>query len=80
MNHRQWKKKFKKNHGRSPYWFEDKKAKKPPIEIDFAKMVEAIKAIPSALYNALAHAMRLMGDCFGHMAKDFENIASELEK
>lgn len=25
MNHRQWKKNFKKQHGRNPYWFEDKK-------------------------------------------------------
>ena len=69
MNHRQWKKKFKKIHGRNPYTWEDKrKAEKAFIAelpnlskavSDFAQ--NACKAI-GRFYKAFGKALIGMGE------------------
>lgn len=43
MNHRQWKKNFKKNHGRNPYEWEDKKKRRKSLlgKLDAAKISTA---------------------------------------
>ena len=43
MNHRQWKKNFKKNHGRNPYEWEDKKKRRKSFlgKLDAAKISAA---------------------------------------
>lgn len=53
MNHRQWKKKFKKTHGRNPSCWEDKRKR---IRYDAKVLVGAISEMPSLLARACANA------------------------
>lgn len=67
MNHRQWKKNFKKKHGRNPYKYEDKKYKYKSIAkcfIDFANRFN--KAIKEA-----AHKLGVVFEEVGKALKEY---------
>lgn len=68
MNHRQWKKKFKKVHGRAPYPWEDKKAASKMTRYNLQEMCEAIENIPKILAQALAKAAERLSDGFANIA------------
>lgn len=68
MNHRQWKKKFKKVHGRAPYPWEDKKAVSKTIRHNLPEICEAIAKAPKILAEALAYAAEALSDRFANIA------------
>ncbi len=70
MNHRQWKKKFKKVHGRAPYLWEDRrtKSKLPYMSFNLEEMCETIRNIPKILAEILADATEALSDMFANIA------------
>ena len=69
MNHRQWKKKFKKENGRNPLIFEDKrefnKAKvKALLKVDFIKVAEDITTTFSKAFDHLREVVEEAADVF----------------
>ncbi len=68
MNHRQWKKKFKKVHGRAPYPWEDKRVVRKTIICSFTGMYEAISNITKTFAEALVDAAEALSDVFANMA------------
>ena len=70
MNHRQWKKKFKKEHGRAPYFWEDRrvKVKSKTMRYNLEEMCETISNIPKILAEALADAAEVLSDGFANIA------------
>lgn len=68
MNHQQWKKKFKKIHGRAPYPWEDKRVASKTIRYNLEEMCEAIANIPKILVEMLADAAEALSDGFANIA------------
>jgi hypothetical protein len=68
MNHRQWKKKFKKVHGRVPYPQEDKRVKSELTRSELEEMCEVIASIPKILAEILADATQALSDMFANIA------------
>ena len=54
MNHRQWKKKFKKVHGRAPYPWEDERVKSKLTRFELEQMCETVSNIPKILAEVFA--------------------------
>lgn len=71
MNHRQWKKKFKKVHGRAPYFWEDRrtKSKLPDMSFNLGEMYEAIGNIAKTFVEALADTAEALSDAFANIAE-----------
>lgn len=71
MNHRQWKKKFKKVHGRAPYFWEDRRMKRISglTRYNLAEMCETISNIPKILAEILADAAEALSDGFANIAE-----------
>ena len=58
MNHRQWKKNFKKQHGRNPYWFEDKKRVGNTLAREFGRALgSTINILQEQLVPAISKAI-----------------------
>lgn len=72
MNHRQWKKKFKKVHGRAPYPWEDKRVSET-ARYNLEEMFGAIGTIPKILAKAAADAAETL-------SKGFAKIADSLRR
>ncbi len=65
MNHRQWKKNFKKKHGRNPYWFEDKKSVRRTQARAFGRALgSAINIIQEQFVPALSKAITGLSQVF----------------
>lgn len=88
MNYRQWKKKFKKEHGRNPYITEDKrKRNKAAVDalcnIDWAAlydgMQQAINRLAPAVFSAVATFSKALSTAFGNAAEAAETIAERYE-
>lgn len=78
MNHRQWKKKFKKAHGRNPYYWEDRK--KAPLKNFSSDLADSLTALGkgvrtfiSDFYTGLGRAFKRMGEAFTEIGEAFEN-------
>ena len=71
MNHRQWKKKFKKVHGRAPYSWEDRriKSKLPDMNYNLEEICETIANIPKILAEALADVAEALSDGLADVAE-----------
>lgn len=69
MNHRQWKKKFKKVHGRAPYPWEDKKVVSKTVRYNLEEMCEAIASIPKILAEKFAEAAEILSNGFANIAE-----------
>lgn len=69
MNHRQWKKKFKKVHGRAPYSWEDRRTKSKSMRYSLEEMCETISNIPKILAEMLADAAEALSDGFANIAE-----------
>lgn len=69
MNHRQWKKKFKKLHGRAPYLWEDRRAKNESMRYNIEEMCETIANIPKILVEAFADVAEALSDGFANIAE-----------
>ena len=72
MNHRQWKKQFKKTHGRNPYVHEDKK-KMPRWTVDIVK--EAVQD----LVKAAKEAGEVLVEYFKAIAKSTEEAMEDID-
>lgn len=68
MNHRQWKKKFKKVHGRAPYPWEDRRVKSKTMRYNLEEMCETIANIPKILAEILADAAEALSDGLANIA------------
>lgn len=70
MNHRQWKKKFKKEHGRSPYFWEDRRGrvKSKTMRYNLEEMCETISNIPKIMAEILADAAEALSDIFANIS------------
>lgn len=68
MNHRQWKKKFKKVHGRAPYFWEDRRVKSKTMRYNLEEMCETIRNIPKILAEIVADAAEALSDGLANMA------------
>lgn len=68
MNHRQWKKKFKKVHGRAPYFWEDRRVKGKKMRYNLEEMCETISNIPKILAEMLADAAEVLSDGLANIA------------
>ena len=88
MNYRQWKKKFKKEHGRNPYITEDKRKRNKAAaaalcNIDWVAlhdgMQQAINRLAPALFSAVATFSKALSAAFGNAAEAAENIAERYE-
>ena len=78
MNHRQWKKKFKKAHGRNPYYWEDRKKAPPKIfSSDLADSLTAlekgVRTFFSGLCAGLGRAFKRMGEAFTEIGEACED-------
>lgn len=69
MNHRQWKKKFKKVHGRAPYPWEDERVKSKLTRFELEQMCETISNIPKVLAEAFADVAEALSDGFANIAE-----------
>lgn len=69
MNHRQWKKKFKKIHGRNPYYWEDRRVKSKTMRYSLEEMCEAINDLPKILAEILADAVEALSDGLANIAE-----------
>ena len=74
MNHRQWKKKFKKEHGRNPSIFEDKKKadyalavalKEMDIQEALDNVCNGFKSVLEVLREGIANIGQSLVDTFG---------------
>lgn len=70
MNHRQWKKQFKKTHGRNPYVHEDKK-KMPKT------MADALKEVAQELIDGVGTLANNLAESFRELAKNIQEITEE---
>lgn len=70
MNHRQWKKKFKKEHGRAPYFWEDRRGrvKSKTMRYNLEEMCETISNIPKIMAEILADAAEALSDIFANIS------------
>lgn len=71
MNHRQWKKNYKKIHGRNPYFWEDRKAKAKALDAKYniEEICETIANIPKMLADMLADVAEALSDGFANVAE-----------
>lgn len=72
MNHRQWKKKFKKIHGRNPNYWEDKRKK---IKYDVSVLIDAINEIPRIFARACANACEVLSQGLATLSEHMKNVA-----
>lgn len=77
MNHRQWKKKFKKIHGRNPTAFEDKQLYFKHRAKDLCMTLPEFSRAVQTFENNLRHALINM---FDNLCEAFKNIAANLSK
>jgi hypothetical protein len=77
MNHRQWKKNFKKQHGRNPYWFEDKRERQR--RGSSAIITGCYKGI-GALYDGIQNAMPYLREGLNQFATAATKAANEVAK
>lgn len=69
MNHRQWKKKFKKAHGRAPYPWGDERVKSKLMRSELEEMCETISNIPKVLAEVFADVAEALSDGFANIAE-----------
>lgn len=71
MNHRQWKKKFKKVHGRAPYFWEDRRRKRIAelARYNLEEMCKTISNIPKVLAETFADVAEALSDGFANIAE-----------
>lgn len=67
MNHRQWKKNFKKEHGRNPSIFEDKKKADYALVVALKEM--DIQEIVDNVCNALKSAVEVLRECIANIGQ-----------
>ena len=77
MNHRQWKKNFKKIHGRNPNCWEDKRKR---IRYLGSIYVGAIKEIPSLVARACANVCEVLSQGFETVSERMKNVAETYEQ
>lgn len=75
MNHRQWKKNFKKIHDRNPSCWEDKRKK---IRYDASVLADAINEMPRLLARACANACEILSEGFAAVSEHMKEIAGNL--
>ena len=75
MNHRQWKKKFKKTHGRNPSCWEDKRKK---IRYDASVLADVFNTAPRLLAKAYANACEILSEGFAKVSERMKEIAGNL--
>lgn len=72
MNHRQWKKNFKKSHGRNPSCWEDKKKK---IRYDSQVIGDALTKIPELIAKTYGALFVGLSEVFGKVSDICKDIA-----
>lgn len=72
MNHRQWKKNFKKIHGRNPNYWEDKRKK---IRYDALALIDAINELPRLFARACANACEALSQGFATLSESMKDVA-----
>lgn len=72
MNHRQWKKKFKKIHGRNPNCWEDKRKR---IRYDALALIDAINEMPRLFARACANVCEVLSQGFASVSKCMKEVA-----
>lgn len=72
MNHRQWKKNFKKVHGRNPNCWEDKRKK---VRYDASVFIDAINEMSRLLAKACANACEMLSDGFAAVSECMKEVA-----
>lgn len=77
MNHRQWKKRFKKVHGRNPNCWEDKRKR---IRYDASVLADAINEIPRLFARACANVFEALSQGFGTLSECMKEIADYYRK
>lgn len=77
MNHRQWKKNFKKVHGRNPNCWEDKRKR---IRYDATVLIGAINEMPSLLARACANACEALSQGFATLSEYMIEVADYYRK
>lgn len=79
MNYRQWKKRYKKQHGYNPPIEEDKRKRArlaaQQLSISRPEITEAINNIVPAFYRALASACETISNSFASAGRTFGDMA-----
>lgn len=79
MNYRQWKKRYKKQHGYNPPVSEDKRKQAKLVAQQFTatppKITETINNIAPAFYRALASACETISNSFASAGRTFGDMA-----
>ena len=80
MNHRQWKKNFKKTHGRNPYLSEDKKKEFKYCMIAYPELGKTLKDFAENFNKILGRAYEAFGEIFIRTGEAMKEIGKELDK
>lgn len=79
MNYRQWKKRYKKQHGYNPPIEEDKRKRArlaaQQLSISLPQITEAINNFVPAFYRALASACETISNSFAAAGRTFGDMA-----
>ncbi len=79
MNYRQWKKRYKKQHGYNPPIEEDKRKRArlaaQQLSISLPQITEAINNFVPAFYRALANACETISNSFASAGRTFGDMA-----
>ena len=79
MNYRQWKKRYKKQHGYNPPIEEDKRKRArlaaQQLSITLPQITEALNNFAPALYRVLADACETISNSFAAASKTFGEMA-----
>lgn len=79
MNHRQWKKNFKKTHGRNPYMSEDKKKSFKAFMIAYPELGKTLKDFAENFTKALGRVYQAIGDIFVTTGEAMKEIGKAVE-
>lgn len=74
MNHRQWKKKFKKVHGRNPFFFEDKKNKAHNLYLAFRNLSPSLTKAIGDISRGFKEALYQLGESISELGKRIRDI------
>lgn len=74
MNHRQWKKKFKKEHGRNPYPHEDKRY---IARVTAKELLIALDYVSTNVMPGLSTALEKLGESIGEVVAKVCEVVSE---
>jgi hypothetical protein len=72
MNHRQWKKNFKKVHGRNPNCWEDKRKR---IRYKTSVLIDALNEIPRLVARACANVCEVLSQSFATLSERMKDVA-----